>query len=54
VESSCLSSRSLPREDSQHNDDTEVPAPVEGTNSTVAGNKTNFMLSLIVIENCSN
>jgi hypothetical protein len=38
VESPCPSSSSLSREENLNNDDTEVPAPVEDSSSTVTGN----------------
>ena len=37
MESPCPPSRILSHEESQNNGDTEVPASVEDTNSTVAG-----------------
>jgi hypothetical protein len=42
VESLCSSSSNLSREESPNNDDTEVPAPTEDTNSTVAGNNSSI------------
>lgn len=38
MESRCPSYSSLSHEESLNNDDTEVPAPIEDTNNTVAGN----------------
>lgn len=42
MESPCPSSSSLSHEESPNNDDTEVPAPVKDTNSTVAGNNSSI------------
>ena len=38
MESPCPSSSNLSHEENANIDDTEVPAPIEDTNSTVAGN----------------
>jgi hypothetical protein len=42
METPCPSSRSFSHEESQYNDDTEVPASVEDTHSTVAGNNSSI------------
>jgi len=42
VKSPCLSSNSLSHEESLNNDDTEVPGPIEDTDSIVAGSSSSI------------
>ena len=42
MKSPCLSSNSLSHEESLNNDDTEVPGPIEDTDSIVAGNSSSI------------
>ena len=46
MELPCPSSSSLCHEESQNNDDTEVPTPIEDTNSTVAGNNIQYSIEV--------